>query len=64
MKTKKQLTYILLEKGSEDIGLLRELRQITIQAKVKGSREFIEKYPLIWDLILGLENEIREEYQE
>jgi len=61
MKTKKQLIYIMLEKDLEDIGLLRELRQITVQAKIKGSQEFIEKYPLIWDLIHGLKNETRED---
>ena len=53
MKT--ETTYILLERGTEDMELLAELHRITAATGIIGVREFIKKYPRIHELKQGLE---------
>jgi hypothetical protein len=54
MKTGNRTTYILLERGTEDIQLLDELCKITDEI---GTRELAEEYPSILGLKQGLEAE-------
>lgn len=62
MRTGKETTYILLERGTEDKELLTELHKITVATGIQGIKEFIKKYPRIWELKQGLEAE-REEME-
>jgi len=57
MQTGNKTTYILLERGTEDMELLAEINKIIAAAKISGIREFAEKYPRILDLKQGLEGE-------
>jgi len=57
MRTGNRTTYILLERGTEDMELLAELHKITAATKINGIREFAEKYPRILELKQGLEDE-------
>ncbi len=57
MKTGNKTTYILLDRGTEDMELLCELHKITAATKIKGIKEFAEKYPRILELKQGLEGE-------
>lgn len=57
MKTGSKTTYILLERGTEDMELLVELHKIIAATCIKGIREFIKKYPRIQELKQGLEDE-------
>ena len=50
MQTNTQTTFILLERGSEDIALLNELYKITADLKIKGIKEFASKYPKLNEL--------------
>lgn len=51
---KKGTTYILLERGTEDVELLAELRDIT---PVMGDKVFAKNYPHILELKQLLEKE-------
>lgn len=57
MNTSSQTTYILLDRGTEDLALLAELNRITAATGIPNIKEFIEKYPMIHELKLGLEAE-------
>ena len=57
MKTGNKTTYILLERGSEDLELLSELHKITAATGIQGIRELAEKYPRILELRQGLQSE-------
>ena len=57
MRTGSRTTYILLERGFEDIELLKELHAITVATGIKNGKEFAKKYPRILELKQGLEAE-------
>ena len=57
MKTGNRTTYILLERGTEDMELLAELHKITAATGIQGVREFAEKYPRLLELKQGLIDE-------
>jgi len=54
MKTGNQTTYILLDRGTEDMELLAEINRIIVATGIQGSKEFVQKYPCIHELKLGL----------
>jgi len=56
MKTGKRTTYILLERDSEDVVLLRELKNLVATSDVPGI-EFIKTFPMVYELIWNLKNE-------
>jgi len=56
MKTNNQTTYILLERGFEDVRLLKELR-ILIPLITK---DIARKYPMVLELMNELKNEVKE----
>ena len=56
MKTGKRTTYIFLERDSEDVALLRELKNLVAAGGVSGM-EFIKTFPLVHELIWNLKNE-------
>ncbi len=53
-------TYILMERGVEDMQLLAELHKMTSATGIKGSKEFIKTYPLIHELKCALQDEKEE----
>ena len=57
MKTGNKTTYIFLERGTEDMELLREIHKITAATGIKGREEFVRKYPRLNELRQGLEAE-------
>ncbi len=57
MQTGARTTYILLERDSEDMALLAEINKIIAATKIKGIREFANKYPVLLELKQGLEQE-------
>lgn len=62
MKTKKQITYIILERGTEDIELWNELNKIIAELKIKSYKNFAKKYPLIYELKNNLKAEHDDNY--
>ena len=66
MRTKSQTTYILLDRGTEDVQLRDEL--LKIQAKVaknyKSTKEYYKTFPKFIELLQGLTFEIRAEEKE
>ena len=60
MRTGTQTTFIFLERGSEDMQLLKELNKITAATGISSIKEFIKTYPMIHELKYGLQQE-REE---
>jgi len=58
MKTKSQTTYIILDRGSEDIALYYELNKIMAELRVESYKDFIKKYPLLYELKHNLKEEI------
>ena len=57
MKTGNRTTYILLDRGTEDMELLAELHKITAATGIQGSKEFISKYPRIQELKQALQDD-------
>ena len=60
MKTSAQTTYVLLERGYEDKGLLEEINKMFIAIKISPlTKEAIKKYPHLSELrhLLRLEVE-------
>ena len=57
MKTGQRTTYILLERGTEDMELLAELHTITAATGIQGIKEFFKKYPKIHELKCALQDE-------
>lgn len=61
MKTKAKTTYILLDRGTEDVDLYNEL--LKIQSKIKelgfeSGADFIKAFPKFTELRQGLYDEI------
>lgn len=62
MKTNSNTTFILLERGVEDVALLRELRLLVAgHTGIATIRKFVQKYPKTHELMDGLKNEIDSE---
>ena len=57
MKSGINTTHIFLDRGTEDMQLLSELHKISSITGIKGTKEFIEKYPLIHELKYQLNQE-------
>lgn len=62
MKSNRNTTYILLDRGSEDVRLYHEL--LKIQSKITGlgyksGKEFIKEFPVFTELRQGLCDEIQ-----
>lgn len=58
MNTGNRTTYILLERGVEDIELLAELHKITAATNIlQGISKFAKEYPRIQELKQGLIDE-------
>lgn len=60
MKAKSQITYILLERGTEDRAMWDELNKIITELKIESFKTFIKKYPLLNELKHTLKQEIDE----
>ncbi len=58
MNSGARTTMILLDRGVEDVSLLRELLSITAATGISGVKEFAEKYPHILELKQGLQDEV------
>ena len=63
MKTGRQTTYILLERGDEDRRLYEEIDLIAKEAP-NGRRGFYEKFPMLTALRSGLRDEMTPEEAE
>ena len=62
MKTKAQTTYVLLERGVEDKGLLNEIMEVFAALKISPyTFEAHKKYPYLTELRQGLEREVKGE---
>ena len=61
MKTGYRTTYILLERGTEDVSLLKEIRAVWVALDMQSIKWAALKYPLLLELQQGLEAEIRKE---
>ena len=60
MLAKKRTTYIILERGVEDVALLKELEQIRRDSEM-GSYNFGQKFRLVTMLRQYLQREVEEE---
>lgn len=61
MKSKEDITYIVLSRDDEDERLLRELEEISASIRQQqgiGPLEFIKQYPMITDLRQCLRRDI------
>ena len=58
MRTSTQTTYILLERGIEDKALWFELNKLISDLKVASLKEFVKKYPLLYELKHNLKLEL------
>ena len=59
MLTNIQTTYILLEKGIEDVALHQELLDVKRNCGL-SYKDFIRRYPALYEVMDGLNNEIQE----
>ena len=59
MNTPKSTTYVLLEKGSEDVALYNEINQIFIRLKIQSTKEAVRLYPKLVELKQRLRDEIK-----
>jgi len=50
-------TYVLLDRGVEDVALLREINKMVAATGISWGREFAKKYPTILALKQALESE-------
>ena len=61
MKTSRRTTYILLERGTEDVALYHELLRLQSKIKLLGyetGTEFIKDFPKFTELRQALQEEI------
>jgi len=58
MQLKRQTTYIILERGVEDRALWVELNKIVAALKVKAVKDFVNKFPLLYELKHNLKLEL------
>jgi len=63
MRTSKQIVFIILERGFEDVGLLKELKDLVATSDVPGI-EFVSTFPLVHELIQLLKHETTVEAKE
>jgi len=61
MYTSSQTTYILLEKGVEDIQLYNELNKLIFELRIASVKELITRYPKLYELKQGLAKELEEQ---
>ncbi len=63
MRTNLQTTYILLERGTEDRQLRDELLKVAVKVvkDFKSGTEYLKAFPMIADLLEGLNHEISEQ---
>ena len=60
MNTGRRTTYILLERGDEDMLLLQEIHKISAATGIQSIHEFVKKYPMIQQLKQGLIDEMED----
>jgi len=60
VKTSAQTTYILLERGIEDVRLLAEINKITADAGINSIKKLIKEYPMLSQLRDGLRIEVEQ----
>lgn len=58
MKSNKSTTYILLERGVEDMQLYDELLKIQSKMGYKSDKDFTKEFPKFTELRQGLRDEI------
>lgn len=58
MMSKTNSTYIMLEKGIEDLALYDEIDDLFSFSKIETYKEFIKKYPTLHDLKQTLRDEL------
>ena len=63
MISNKSTTYILLERGTEDVQLLNELYSLLKAADVKSIKSLASSYPLIEKLKWMLDDEISDGFE-
>jgi len=45
MRSGCETTYIMLDRGCEDVDLLHDIRRVIVDLKIEGLKEAIERYP-------------------
>ena len=53
-----QTTYVFLDRGSEDVALLNDIRRIVTDLKLRSIRDYIKRYPKLHELQNGLEGQM------
>ena len=61
MRTKGQTTYVLLERGVEDVELVDELTRLLGEGSIYAN---YEKYPTVVALMQGVRNEVRAQRED
>ena len=61
MKSGSKTTYILLERGIEDVDLVNDIRRVIVDLKIKGLKEALKRYPTLIRFQLELIDEVRAE---
>ena len=61
MQTNNQTTYIFLERGVEDKQLHNELNRLIRDLKIASVKEFVSRYPKLYELKQGLAKEVEEQ---
>ena len=57
MKTNQRTTYILLERGVEDVELLKNIRDVFEATEMKGAKSLVRYFPVLYELKQELEKE-------